>query len=468
MNIKKYLTIIFALLVTSLHSVFASTIPTSFADLVEDLQPSVVTITTKQVISNEDTPLDPFEELFRRQLPRREAKPFETQALGSGFFIDEQGHIVTNAHVVEDADDIIIRTFDDKKLKAEVIGTDKQTDLALLKLVDIKDYDVNPVTIGDSEVARVGDWVIAIGNPFGFGGSVTAGIISARGRDIRSGMYDNFIQTDAPINRGNSGGPLFNVQGEVIGVNTAIISPNGGSVGIGFAVPTSLASYIIDQLKENGVVERGWLGVQIQSIDEDMANALGLKEARGAFVAALLDGPAKDAGIKPRDVVIEVDGVKIKDSQHLTSTVAQIPVGKTVDIKVLRSGKEKTFKLEIALRDEDKIDAADAPSSQGDTPSYESLGMSVDELDEINRQRYNVKDDINGVIITDVKPLSAASDKNVPEGAVITAVNESYIKSVAEFKDVIEELIEKGESSALFQMTYAGNSLFIALPLKSE
>ncbi|MEM9011436.1 MAG: Do family serine endopeptidase, partial [Pseudomonadota bacterium] len=330
----------------------AQPIANSFADLAEQLSPSVVNITTTQNVarSNRIDPIvpegSPFEDFFRDFLDRRRnGRPRRSSALGSGFIISADGYIVTNNHVIEEADEIQIELFDGETLPAIVIGRDPQTDIAVLKVEP--DEPLPFVQFGDSDAARVGDWVMAIGNPLGQGFSVSAGIISARGRSLR-GSYDDFIQTDAAINRGNSGGPLFNTNGEVIGVNTAILSPNGGSIGIGFAMSSTVVEPVVLQLREFGETRRGWLGVRIQPVDEDVAEALGLEEARGALVADVTTGgPAEEAGIQAGDVILVFDGRDVEEMRDLPRMVAETPIGTSVRVVLFRDGETQTVRVSL-------------------------------------------------------------------------------------------------------------------------
>ena len=357
----------------------ARTAPESFADLADRLLPAVVNVSTTQVVEGSAgielpqlPPGSPFEEFFKEFMERNQPKQQQRRratSLGSGFFIDNAGHVVTNNHVIQDADEISVILHDDTRLEAKVIGRDAKTDIAVLKVEP--HGKLAPVKFGDSDNIRVGDWVVAIGNPFGFGGTVTAGIISARGRDINAGPYDDFLQTDASINRGNSGGPMFNLDGEVIGINTAIFSPSGGSVGIGFAIPSNSARGVIQQLIEHGQVRRGWLGVRIQSVTEEIADALGLKEAAGALVAGVIPGgPAEKAKLKDGDVILEFDGKPIGQMRRLPRLVADTDVGKTVPIKVWRDGRALTMKVEVgALEEPEEKAEAKASGSRGSTSS---------------------------------------------------------------------------------------------------
>src|SRR6478736_7970930 len=386
--------------------------PASVADLAEGLLDAVVNISTSQNVKDDEgvgpAPRapdgSPFQEFFNDFFNKQKGNKggnHNVNSLGSGFVIDPQGYIVTNNHVIEGADDIEVNFADGSKLKAKLIGTDTKTDLSVLK-VEPK-APLKFVKFGDSSVMRIGDWVMAIGNPFGFGGSVTVGIISGRGRNINAGPYDNFIQTDAAINKGNSGGPLFNMKGEVIGINTAILSPTGGSVGIGFAVPASTASPVIEQLRQFGETRRGWLGVRIQNVDDSTAEALNLGTPRGALIAGIDDkGPAKPAGLEVGDVIVRFDGREVKDSRDLPRIVAATPVGKSVDVLVVRKGKQLTKQVTLGrLEDGEKQQAAlQAPSTDTPTVTRQALGLNLSGINDELRRRFSLKDDLKGVVIT--------------------------------------------------------------------
>src|SRR5690349_21516969 len=352
--------------------------PDGIADVAEKVIDAVVNISTSQTIEAKSggegrgaipqlPPGSPFEEFFEDFFKNRrspggkggsELQPRKTNSLGSGFIVDPSGIVVTNNHVIADADEINVIMNDGTKIKAEIVGVDKKTDLAVLKFKPPK--ELIAVKFGDSDKLRLGDWVIAIGNPFSLGGTVTAGIVSAKNRDISSGPYDSYIQTDAAINRGNSGGPLFNLEGEVIGVNTLIISPSGGSIGLGFAVPSKTVAGVVDQLRQFGELRRGWLGVRIQPVTDEIADSLSIKPARGALIAGVDDkGPAKPAGIEPGDVVVKFDGKDIKEPKDLSRIVADTAVGKEVDVVVIRKGKEESRKVTLGrLQDPDKVQTA--------------------------------------------------------------------------------------------------------------
>jgi serine protease Do len=376
--------------------------PDGFADLAEKLLPAVVNISSTQV-SHERAqrgpeipqfpPGSPFEEFFRDFLDRNrpDAPPRRVTSLGSGFVIDPSGYVVTNNHVIEDADEITVILQDNTNLKAKLVGKDTKTDVALLKVET--DKPLPAVKWGNSDKARVGDWIIAIGNPFGLGGTVTAGIISARARDINSGPYDDYLQTDASINRGNSGGPMFNLDGEVIGINTAIFSPSGGSIGIGFAIPSSLAHNVVDQLRQFGVTKRGWLGVRIQTVTDDIAENLGLPKAKGALVAGVTEGgPAEKGGIQPGDVITAFDGKDVPDMKRLPRIVAETPIDKEATVDVWRKGKSTRLKVKVGeLKEEEADDKSGTPAPEAQPRETATvLGLTLSALTDQLRERYKI------------------------------------------------------------------------------
>ena len=387
--------------------------------------------------------------------PRRQRRG---TALGSGFIISADGYVVTNNHVIENADQIEIEFFDGRLMEATVVGTDPKTDIALLK-VKAKDK-LKFVKFGDSNNAKVGDWVLAIGNPLGQGFSVSAGIISARGRAL-SGSYDDFIQTDAAINRGNSGGPLFNMDGEVIGVNTAILSPNGGSIGIGFSMSSAVVEKVIDQLTTFGETRRGWLGVRIQDVTEDVAEALGIEKTDGALVTDVPDGPAKTGGIKSGDVIIEFDGKTIKDTRELVRIVGDSPVGKQVSVKVLRDGKKVSLSVKLG-RLEDNI-ASSQPSRQR-TKKVEFAGMTLSNLEREVAEQFGIDQNIKGVVIVDVKAGSVGEEKGLKKGDVIIQINRIKISSTDELYKLNEEAKKANKTSILMLILRNGMRRFIGLP----
>lgn len=454
--------------------------PGSFADMAERLLPAVVNISTTQSMTGERGPQmpqfppgSPFEDFFREFFDRQQppSVPRRATSLGSGFIIDQTGYIVTNNHVIEGADEVTVILQDDTALTAEVIGRDPKTDIAVLK-VDA-DQDLPFVEFGNSDQSRVGDWVVAIGNPFGLGGTVTAGIISARARNINAGPYDNFIQTDASINRGNSGGPLFNMNGEVIGVNTAIYSPaGGGSVGIGFATPSNLAQAVVDDLRRFGEVKRGWLGVRIQTVTDEIADSLGLDRARGALVASVQEGgPAAEAGVQPGDVILSWNGQDILEMRNLPTAVAGTEIGATVPAVVWRDGKRQTVQVTVQELEEEAVsefageqgpgEAPQAPEAGSEVPA---LGLSVQPLDDQARAQFQVPDDIQrGVVVTDLDADSDAGQKGIRPGDVIAEVNQQQVTSAEEIRTQIQSARDAGRKSVLLMVQNEAGSRFVAV-----
>jgi len=414
-----------------------------------------------------------FEEFFKNKRGQGDPKgndrsPRRVNSLGSGFVIDASGIVVTNNHVIADADEITVVFNNGDKLKAELIGKDSKTDLAVLRVKPEK--PLKAVKFGNSEKLRLGEWVIAIGNPFSLGGTVTAGIVSARNRDINSGPYDNYIQTDAAINRGNSGGPLFNLEGEVIGVNTAIISPSGGSIGIGFAVPSSTALAVIDQLREFKEVRRGWLGVRIQQVTDDIAESLGIKPPRGALIAGIDDkGPAKPAGIEPGDVVVKFDGKDIKEMRDLPKIVGDTPVGKDVPVVIIRKGKEETKTVRLGRLEDVPQPASvktDAPA-EDKSVVQKALGLNLANMTDDLRKKYKIKDAVKGVVITAVDANSAAAEKRLNAGDVIVKVTDEEVANAADVQKRIDQLKKDGKKTALLLVANAeGDVRFVAIALQ--
>jgi len=419
-------------------------------------------------------PGSPFQEFFDEflgpngpnggnggKIPQR-----KSSSLGSGFVIDPAGIVVTNNHVIADADEITVIFNDGRKLKAELIGKDPKVDLAVLRVKP--DKPLVAVKFGNSDDEKIGDWVMAIGNPFGLGGSVSAGIISARNRDISDQSYGQYLQTDAAINKGNSGGPLFNMEGEVIGINTAILSPSGGSIGIGFAIPSSLAQPIVDQLISFGETRRGWLGVRIQNVDDTIAESLGLGEARGALVAGVDDkGPSKAAGLEPGDVIITFDGKPIKESRDLPRIVGQTAVGKAVDVIVMRKGKEKTIRVTLGrLEEGEKLAKGEAPKLA--EPSVKkTLGLEVSTITDELRKRFQIKEGVKGVLIVKVDPSAAAAEKRVSAGDVVVEVQQDNVATPDDLLKRVDALKKEGKKSALFLIANnQGDVRFVALPLE--
>ncbi|TKT80110.1 DegQ family serine endoprotease [Aquamicrobium sp. LC103] len=447
--------------------------PSSVADLAEGLLGAVVNISTAQNIGSggsgrgpvpaprlpEGSPFqDFFDEFFNNPEGGTNEGPRRVQSLGSGFILDaKEGIVVTNNHVIADADEIEVNFADGGKLKAELVGTDPKTDLAVLK-IDPTKRELTDVSFGDSRAMRIGDWVMAIGNPFGLGGSVSIGIVSARGRDINSGPYDDFIQTDAAINRGNSGGPLFDMHGRVIGINTAIISPSGGSIGIGFAIPSELAINVIDQLREFGETRRGWLGVRIQPVTDDIAESLGMDSAKGALVAGIIKGGPVDNGtVQPGDVIISFDGKEVKAMRDLPRVVAESPVGKAVDVVIVRKGEQQTVKVTLGrLEDGERLteDAAATPSDEeAPLASADVLGMKIAELNDESRAEFEIPAEVSGVLITEVGQNSAAAEKGVAAGDVITEIAQESVSSPEDVANRIAALKEQGRRNALLMLS---------------
>ena len=447
--------------------VLAAPAPESFADLAAKLLPAVVNVSSVQTPQarqgnqnpGPEMPLFPpgspfeqfFKDFFNRNRPpggRGEAQPRQqdrperrAQSMGSGFVIDPSGLIVTNNHVIDGADEVSITLQDNTTLKAEVVGRDESTDLALLRVKPEK--PLISVEFGDSDKARVGDWVVAIGNPFGLGGSVTAGIVSARGRDIKSGPYDDFIQTDAAINRGNSGGPLFNMEGKVIGINTAIYSPSGGSIGIGFSIPSKIAANVIAQLRDFGQARRGWLGVRIQQVTPEIAESLGLKDASGAMIAGVNEGgPADKAKIRAGDIVLKFNDQDVKTMNTLPRIVADTDVGKQVPVVVWRDGKEMTVTATLGERPNDATLALAEPGAKGAETSkvvdLAGLGMKIAPLANDTREKFQLGADQKGVVITDVTAGGSASEKNLKPGDVILEVQQNEVSSPADVAKRVE------------------------------
>jgi serine protease Do len=450
--------------------------PQGYADLAERLLPMVVNISTSQTLRRpqgpqtqnqpqlpEGSPLDDFFKEFNE----RGNRPRRVQSLGSGFVIDPAGYVVTNNHVIEGADEITVILEDDTSLPATLVGTDDKTDLAVLKVNSKQPLAV--AKFGDSDKARVGDLVMAIGDPFGLGGTVTTGIVSARNRDINSGPYDDFIQTDAPINRGNSGGPLFNMDGEVIGVNSAIYSPTGGSVGIGFAIPSNAARNVVEQLKSKGRIERGWLGVRIQAVSQEIAESMGLDRPRGALIAGITDGgPAAKAGMQNGDVVVSFDGKQVADSRALPRIVADSAIGKTVSMEVIRKGARRTIPITVQkLVEEDAKKVASAAKPDAKTapkaPVVSNLGMSLATISPDARRRFRLDPKVAGVVVTDIDADSPAGQKNIKAGDVITEVAQQKVASPEDVSNRIDAERKAGRKVVLLQVSRGGELTFIGV-----
>ena len=486
----------FALLfVFSAAPSFAYEVPPSFADLVEKLSPAVVNISTTQKVkggmpgfqmfempqggeNGEEMPddLHRFLEQFGkgRHKDKGGKEPMhDVYSLGSGFIIDDEGYIATNNHVIADAEEVSVILTDDTKLKAKIIGRDVKTDLALLKVE--AGHKLPFVTFGESAGSRVGDWVIAIGNPFGLGGTVTAGIISARARNINAGPFDDFIQTDAAINRGNSGGPMFNMKGEVIGINTAIFSPSGGSIGIGFAVPSAMAKPVLAQLKSHGRIERGWLGVKIQDVTEEIADSVGLKKATGALVMEITkDSPADKAGIKIGDVITHFDGKEVKAMRNLPRLVADAPIGKTASVELWRKGETKTLSVklgELKEQDESLKAEGDEDEESGPTPAIkgkELLGMTLAAVTPEILEKYSLASGLKGVLVTKVKEDSEAGKRGLQAGDLITQVAETPVNEAKDVMDAVDTIRKAGRKFVLLRVTHNNQTTFVTLPVEDK
>lgn len=467
-----------ALILSSGLRAQARGVPESFADLVEKVAPAVVDITTTTMVAQDMTqpPMvpegSPFEKFFQDFLDKNgNGQPHaqRSQALGSGFVISEDGYIVTNNHVIEGADQIQIEFNNGDVFDATVVGSDPNTDIALLKIE--ADQSLTFVPFGDSDIMRVGDWVMAVGNPLGQGFSVSAGIISARGRQL-SGTYDDFIQTDAAINKGNSGGPLFNMEGQVIGVNTAILSPSGGSIGIGFSMSSNVVTKVVDQLKEFGETRRGWLGVRIQDVTADVADAMGLDSTDGALVTDVPDGPAKDAGIESGDVILSFDGQDVTDTRSLVRIVGDAPVGKTVRVIVLRDGETQTIKVVLGRREEAQFaNAEPLPQEQAapqEPASKAVLGMTLSELTDQIRSDLGLSDDASGLVIMDVDQTGDAFDKGLRAGDVVEEAGQQRVANIGDLEARIQDAQDAGRKSILLLIRRQGNPRFVAVSVDGK
>ena len=456
--------------------------PDSFAELAEKALPAVVNISTRQTVERQRSPDlpqfppgSPFEEFFRKFFDRepgdrQDAPPRRATSLGSGFIIDPSGIIVTNHHVIDKADEILVRLQDDRELQAEVVGRDPKTDLAVLRVES--DEPLPFLEFGDSDKTRVGDWVVAIGNPFGFSSTVTAGIVSARKRDIRAGPYDDFIQTDAAINKGNSGGPMLNLDGEVIGVNTAITSPSGGSVGIGFAVPASLAAPVIDQLRRFRETRRGWLGVRIQNVTDEIAAAFeGFGEPRGALVAAVMpDSPADQGGIQAGDIVLSFDSKQVEKMRALPRIVSDAEVGATVPVEVWRKGRVEHLEVVVGRLEENDPVSASAESTTSEHP-VEALGLVVAGPNDDLRKEFELDEEAlerGGVVVVGVAPGSDAEQKGLEAGDLIIEADQASVSRPKDLEERIAAVREAGRRSVLLLVNRGGEDRFVAVLLKSE
>jgi serine protease Do len=461
--------------------------PESFADLVDKLMPTVVNITTTQNLPQQGQrlrdmpqlpPGSPFEELFKEFFDKKNGEQQQRRgtSLGSGFIVDGEGYVVTNNHVIQGAEDITVILRDDTQLKAKLIGSDARVDLAVLKVDPPGKKPLPAIKFGDSDKTRVGDWVVAIGNPFGLGHSVTAGIISARGRSLSNESLDDYLQTDAAINKGNSGGPLFNTDGEVIGVNTAIYSPSGTNAGLAFSIPSNIVKQAADQLREFGRIRRGWIGVSYQSVTDDIADSFGLDRARGVLVANVVaDGPAAKAGLKRNDIIISFAGQDVPDLRRFPKFVANARVGSTVDIVVWRGGKETPLKLKIGEQEEaektnvsaqGKDSGKKAPDAdQAVTSTVEQLGLTLQKISDQLREKYGLSDGAKGVVVTKVVPDSPAAEKQLQAGDLILEVDQKPVTTPQEVTEIVAKLQAQKKRSVLLFVERQGDPRFAALRL---
>ena len=442
--------------------------PNSFADQVEQLSPAVVNISTTTIVSEgpgmdmpQFPPGSPFEEFFKNF--GDENRQRRASSLGSGFIINAEGIVVTNFHVIENAEEITVTLSDETSFTAKVLGQDQKTDIAVLK-IDPGDTALTAVPFGDSDSLRVGDWVLAIGNPFGLGGTVTAGIVSARGRDIGNGPYDDFIQTDASINRGNSGGPLFNTDGEVIGINTAIFSQSGGSVGIGFAISSNLAKRVTKQLVEFGTTRRGWLGVFIQEVTSDIAETLGLEGSGGALVSSVNENsPADIAGLEPGDVILSFDGKKIERMRDLPRIVAETDIGTTVVVEIFRGGRLSTVEVTLGELEKAELVGLVGEQPEGDAQTLDRLGFTVDDLDGELAAELGLDDTLTGVVVTEVAADSPAMEKGVEPGDIIRRFGQRRVDSAADLAASVAETLDAGRSGVLLLIERDGRERFVQI-----
>ena len=441
--------------------------PFSFADLVERVSPAVVTILVdreERVDQNGGSTSSPLEN-FLQQFGQDEPRVLRGEALGSGFIIDGEGYIVTNNHVVESGVRISVKLPDGREFQAKVVGSDAATDVALLKIDGV--HNLPTVAFGDDSRIRVGDWVVAVGNPFGLGGTVTAGIVSSIGRDIGEGPYTDYIQIDAPINQGNSGGPTFDLSGRVIGMNSAIYSPSGGSVGIGFAIPASIVQETVQQIKEHGSVTRGWLGVEIQNLTPDMAASLGIAGAKGAIVARVVPGgPADKAGLRQGDVVLSINGREVDDSRDMTRRVGMLHAGEKAEFAIVRAGQHTTVSAVITKREDRQVASLPQNTPQpgsGKEATVASLGMRMVGLDDETRRQYNLGRDSVGVLVTAVDPNSEAAGKGFRPGDVIVSVGNKDVRTPDDVEQGLRDAAGAGRDSALFLVATEQGQRFVAL-----
>jgi serine protease Do len=461
----------------------AKPVPDGFADLAEKVMPSVVNISTTQEVGGTDMSgsdedgeqqLPPgLPDFFRDFFENRKIPPQEAHAMGSGFVIDPSGIVITNNHVVDGADKVVVTLNDGTELDAEVLGRDRRTDIAVLKVKT--DKPLQAAQFGDSDALRVGEWVIAVGNPYGLSGTVTAGIVSAIDRDINAGPYDDFIQTDAAINQGNSGGPLFDMDGKVVGVNSVIISRSGGNVGIGFSIPSRLVQRVVADLRKYGQVQRGWLGVGIQPVDQAIADSVGLKTAKGAMVTNVVEGdPADKAGVKSGDVIVEFDGKEIADTRALLRAVADTAAGRKTPLVVWRNGAKKTLYVQVGqMKPDEEAPATAAGAKKKDatpavTGAVEALGVTMAAINDDTRKQFQLPEKATGVVVTKVDRASEAAQKDVKRGDIIVRVGDTEIRTPGEAKKAIDAARTSGRSTILLRIRRADNFLFVALKANPE